>query len=68
MTCQHQALKKSKSKLTTLLYPSQKKLNRENPRLNQEFRFISNISKDLTEISSKQYFIALTWLNLGKIL
>ena len=36
---------------------SHKKINQEKPRENQEFRFISDIRQDLTEIFSNGYFI-----------
>ena len=44
-----------------------KKINREKPRLNREFRFINEISRDLNKIFSNLYFMKLTWLNLSKI-
>ena len=42
-----------------------KKINQEKLRFNQETRFISDISQDLTEIFSNQYFMKLTWSNLS---
>ena len=57
-----------KERVTITISSLTKKTNQKKPRLNQEFRFISDISQDLTNIFSNQYFMKLTSLNLGKIL
>ena len=71
-TCVKNAYQDFVSKFSYAVYdmhmqPPSQIISQEKPKLSQETRFISDISWDLTQIFSKQYFMKLTWLNLSKI-